>query len=456
MINDIEYFNYYFRYLWTVGDFDKLQTALSDTTRGSMKGAYNGSCLNGLECDRSASRTVRVKPGIAISPSGKLMYHEVEASFAFTAPVNFPERAYLVIRPKLVQNNPITSPTDPNTQVFLNVKQTYEIVMLRGTPSVTPVYPAKGADDVVLCGVFLSNVSILDGNNDINYDVRDIPNRNTNQTDSHGITDDRLRPYKASYKTIGIKPAFQGELANLGVEPSRSKPLGFSYILAGKPSRFPRDAFNVAQNVDVIIDFQSGSVTGGLTASFTPYVPEAGKYQLALITIGKNDNLKVKFPSIYSYVAKSGAMADIYSGVAAADDEYKAIAFVVLYSLDGTTVADLTLYDARHPGNVTAVKTPAMKNINANVTPSVTVLEGDNLTTFIVDTSIAAAQFVMPPPATGFKFTFVDGAGFFGQRPIKFVRNASEKIQGLSVDFIFEAVWGSISIVSDGIDWYVI
>lgn len=354
MLNDIQFFNYYFRYLWTAPDFMKLQTALADTTRGSMKGAYNGACLNGLQCERAGSRTVRVKPGYAVSPSGKFMYHETQANFAFTAPVDFPERALLVMRPKETENNQMTSPTDPNAQVYLNVKQGYEIVMIRGTPGDPCEYPAKGADDVVLCGVWLNPFFNFNGNDDVNYDVRDIPMKNTNQMDSHGITDDRLRPYKINAKTMGIKPAIQGELGYLGQNATRDKPLGFAYVAAGKASKFPRGFFQDAQNVDVLVDFEAGTISGGLTGSFTPYIPEADKYQLAVITIGEADDLVIKFPSIYSYNSKSGVMSDIYDGVAQPDVGYKAIAYYIYYSLDGTTINDSYFYDCRHPGNVIA------------------------------------------------------------------------------------------------------
>jgi len=318
-----------------------------------MEGAYGAAVLTGLGCLRASGRGVRVNPGIAVSPTGKLMYHVAFQNYSFTAPVSLPERALLVMRPKITNTTPITSPIDPNSTVNLKALQGYEIVGIRGVESLTPEYPAKGADDVILCGVYLNPSFNFDGNADIDFAIRDMPMKNATGLDVHGIWDDRLRPYKTSYKAIGIKPAIQGDITYMGQANVRNKPLGFSYIKAGKKSLFPRDTFNGAQNVDTFVDMETGVISGGYDDTFTPVIPEAGKYQLATVCLGVDDKIFVFYPTpSFSYNSKSGVFFDINDGLADAPAGYKGLCHLILAGEDGTTVSDIQVFDIRHPGNV--------------------------------------------------------------------------------------------------------
>lgn len=335
-----------------------MQTALSENTRGSFEGAYGAAVLTGLACTRQAGRTVRVASGIAVNPVGVLMYNNANFDVVLTAPVGGLERALIVIRPKVVDNEEIVSPVDPNNMVFLRAQQSFEIIAIRGTVSNTaPEYPSKLATDTILCGVYLSDTSTLDGNIDIDYSVRDMPMKNASGLDAHGIWDDRLRPYKVDHETVAIKPAIQGEVVNLGVTNTRLKPLGRAYVAPGKPSKYPVGAFGEAQTYDIQINFTDGTISSedALTPNFTPRIPPADQYESVLVGIDANETLQFLFASDlsgYSF-SKNACVTDYLEGsVIKFAPDVKLLAFVILYSVDGTAIDDLMLFDQRHPGNV--------------------------------------------------------------------------------------------------------
>jgi hypothetical protein len=58
----------------------------------------------------------------------------------------------IVIEYAQVGDTPVPKPSDPITTIFLNLHDDFLLKVIAGTPSATPAYPAKGANDVILAG----------------------------------------------------------------------------------------------------------------------------------------------------------------------------------------------------------------------------------------------------------------------------------------------------------------
>lgn len=349
----INYYNFYFRYLWSKDDFSAFQTGLSDSFRGSFDGLLGGAIVDGLAVTKAANTTVEVQAGTALSVSGKLLYLSEAVEVALTKPVSNQERVLLVLRAKTVDNTSITDPTDPNSSVFLKTQQTCEVVAIRGTPSATPSYPSKLTDDVVICGVRLDSTDNLDGDQDFDLSVREIVGKNRpSQRVDQSIYDDRLRPYRNGTSSVGIKPSIVGYNASPATE-VRS-PLGFSQVDQAAISAFPRDSFGNFTPLDTFLNLNTGAITGGdeQSANFTPATPGAAdRYRVSLVQIDTDDELSVKHYGVDS-TSKFGAYTVIYDRDLLPDPGRKLICYLIAYSAGGSTWQDLDVIDARHPGNV--------------------------------------------------------------------------------------------------------
>lgn len=371
--NSINIYNFYFRYLWTQDDFTSFQSALFDSFQGLAEGMTGGAIVNGCFVRRSGSTTIQVGPGIAISPSGRLMVTTANTSLPFTKPVGFQERALIVMRPKDVDNTPITSPTDPNSTVNLRKQLTAEIVLVRGTPALSPDYPAKGADDVILCGVTLDPTFNLNGNSDFDWSIREIWGRNrNNQRMDHSFYDDRLRPYRLSAARIGIKPAIIG-MSQFGATPA--SPLGSVYVGPGATSWsiFPRGSFETFNlfGGDAILDFATGTITGGDEVSpdfAVAPIGGSGYYTLGLVQIDVNDRLSVKYNAFPGFDKNNelNTLLNSEPGSSLAldpDKDKKIICYFILNSADGITWTDVEVYDWRSPSNVALPSNITRKNV---------------------------------------------------------------------------------------------
>lgn len=153
----IEFFNFYYGYLWRDTDFANFQSALIDWTDGGREGLSGAACVSGLQVIPNSGMTVTVKAGIGISPSGKLLVLENDTDVTVVSPSGNPAKTYLVLRLVPTDENDIPTPTNPSVMVPLNEAQTAEVVEIDGTPAPSPVYPSLGADDLVLMGFGLTN-----------------------------------------------------------------------------------------------------------------------------------------------------------------------------------------------------------------------------------------------------------------------------------------------------------
>ena len=74
---------------------------------------------------------------------------------------------------------------------------------------------------------------------------------------------------------------------------------------------------------------------------------------------------------------------------------------------------------------------------------------------YLVDTS-SAIELTLPVPVSGIKIIIKDSAGTASTNNITVVRNASEEIEGLAASLILRANWGAWTLVSDGVDWFLL
>ena len=156
MLADIRKFFFYQKYRWSPADFANLQTWIYATMAGMGEGAFGSSVLSGLRVLPSSGMQVTVDTGIAVNDSGRLLYLPTQATPTIGSPVGNPARSLIVLRPVETQSDFFPQPTAPSNSVPLYEKQEYELVVLNGTPSATPVYPATQAGDVIV-GAFKLN-----------------------------------------------------------------------------------------------------------------------------------------------------------------------------------------------------------------------------------------------------------------------------------------------------------
>lgn len=100
-----------------------------------------------------ANMTGTVSAGIAFDPSGQRV--EVSTTQNFTLPASNatnPYKAYLVLRFATVGQTLIPKPSDPSVNVDLDLVDSFAVVVLAGTPAVSPAYPVLQPNDIVLMG----------------------------------------------------------------------------------------------------------------------------------------------------------------------------------------------------------------------------------------------------------------------------------------------------------------
>lgn len=150
-------FYFYEEYEWRHDDFANFQTWIKARIKGLAEAAFGGSVLSGLQVVPLSGMTVRVKAGLAVSPTGQLLILSADTDVALSAPVGNPSKSLLVIRPKLTDTTTINEPLNPSNPVPLHQLQEAEVVELAGTPAPSPVYPSAAAEDVQLMGFALTS-----------------------------------------------------------------------------------------------------------------------------------------------------------------------------------------------------------------------------------------------------------------------------------------------------------
>lgn len=340
----INFFNWYRRYKVTAQDMTDFQTAMVDSPRGVFEGAFSGAVLEGLEASAGSGLAILVEPGIAVAPTGNVMAATVQESVAVTVPVSNVARGLVVMRPKLVDNEYITKPTSPFESVPLKTQQSYELVFIPGTASATPEYPAKEANDVIVCGVKLASGQSQVVAADLDFTVRDHALKNGPLGKNAFRFDPRLRPSRTTYRTMTIEPGqYDGSDGKV-----------FLYAGRGVPTKFPKDGSGDFNFANTILNFETGEITGGDEASddFMPTIPSAANSIVATVCLRADDTLQVLYGTEGTYAQCLAAIENQTSSgagsIQTATGSYK-IAYVIISSIGGS-ISDIQVVDCRPLG----------------------------------------------------------------------------------------------------------
>jgi hypothetical protein len=87
-----------------------------------------------------------------------------------------------------------------------------------------------------------------------------------------------------------------------------------------------------------------------------------------------------------------------------------------------------------------------------------TMLSTDNGKCFLVNSANGAMQFNLPAPASmpqGFNFVIKDQAVNFGTNNCTMHRNAAEKFENLTADYVMQASGGEWEISTDNTNWFI-
>lgn len=347
MADPITLFNYYRRYKWRSADFQKLQDNLLAESDALASGAYGAAVLEGLEVTPATGLQVAVAIGVAAGPTGTMMANTEELLLSVTAPTgSFAAKSLIVIRPSVVQQTYITKPTSPFESVPLEFVRGIELAFIEGTASATPDYPAKAATDVILAGIKLSPGQSTITTYDLDFNVRENLGVNSDHIGKRVNSEDtRLKPYRSTYKVLGIKPS----------QTSGSQVKLFSFPGKTTPSIFPKTSGGLYNDTDTFLDFVTGAITGGdqVSADFTPTIPTGSNSIVATVFLATADTLSVQygtqgtFQQCVDAIANqdtSGAAGSIY----ATQTDYK-VCYVIITSVSGS-VSDIRIVDARALG----------------------------------------------------------------------------------------------------------
>lgn len=444
---------FYYRQLWSAQNFTDWQKGMIELARGAAEGTFGAAILSGY-APSGSGMSLDISAGIAFGPTGYLsVINEVSPIGSISAPTGNLERALIVIRPNLVNSDYSSIPPLITTPVPLKQLQESVVAIIRGNQSATPAYPATQANDIVVCGLRLFPGQTALAEEDFDFEVRDIPGKNSNFQQDQGKYDDRLRPYAVSSAVLGILPS--------QLEPPLARV--FSYVNKTSPSIFPKSltgTYNGAAG-ETLLNFTTGAITGADAASpnFTPQIPGAGFARVAVVALKSDDTIAVAYGAQGTRAqclagiknqATAGAGSVVYP------DAAKVLAFVIVYSGNGTAITELDFLDAR--GAIGTSAPAAGLGGGGTTIPGgspMVLTDANDGEVILVDTSVAQV-IVLPTPVEGTKVTIKDSTGHAHVNNITVQRFAAEMIEGLAASYTCRSSFGVWTFITDGFNWYLI
>jgi hypothetical protein len=343
MANDsTSFFYWYRRYKVRAVDMTAFQTAMTETARGLGEGTHGAAVLRGFEVVPVSGYMLAVSGGITTAASGYLgvMNSGVVLDATAAATGALPCRSLVVTTPVLTDANTINSPTAPFNQVPLNQLQQMEVRLIPGTPALNPAYPAKGANDVIVCGIMAASGIAAITAPMLDFEARESIGANSLIAQNQVHFDDRLRPYRNSAKVMGVKPS----------QSTAPKPIGFAYPGRSTPSLYPLSG-GLFTDADSFVDFSTGTISGGDTtsSSFTPTVPTGNGCIVCSVTLSTDDELHFSYGTQGTLDECLDSIRNqIMSGpgsIATPDGNYP-LAYVIVTSAGGS-FSDIQIIDAR-------------------------------------------------------------------------------------------------------------
>lgn len=337
------FFHWYKRYKVRAQDMNDFQDAMAQVGRGLGEASLGAAILKGFGITPGAGLSLNVDPGIATAASGYLqVINDASVLDVTNAAVSgLPCRSLIVVTPDLVDSDFINSPTTPFTSVPLRQLQKATVKLIMGNAGANPEYPAKGVNDVIICGLIIPPSAASITTSMLDFEVRESIGVNSLIAQNQVRFDNRMRPFRSTSMVLGIKPS-----QNIG-----SSPLCFSYPGRLTPSLFPLNAgsFNP---IDTFIDFSTGVISGGdtTTPSFTPVISDANGAVIAVVTLTQKDTLNISFGDLGGTYDQCLASIknQVFSGPGSlpSPDGNFGIAYVILTSYNGA-LSDLSVFDGR-------------------------------------------------------------------------------------------------------------
>lgn len=447
-------FNFYFRYTWDQYDFSNWQSGMVNLQRGAMEGTFGAAVLEGFDVSAVSGMVLQVATGIAVGATGYLMVENSVTNLTFTPPVTEPRYDLIVVRPLITPavNIPNPDPTSPSfgMPVPLQELQDCQVLIIQGTESASPDYPSTLTGDAIICGVFLTaGMSVFpDPKYFMDTNKRDIMGRNSLFQQNFGRYDDRLRPYKNTFNSMGIKPS------QLIHPNSRA----FSFVNKTMPSIFPKTG-GLYTHADTFMNFLTGAVTGGdgTTGSFTPTIPGANTYINASVFLTTSDTLQVVYGTQGTLQqcldGISNQTAAASAGGVGSVSNAKLLMIVTVGSIDGVNITTLQYVDARGLtaiGSVLGVGSQGYTLLTGNYN----MQASDDGKIFGVSTATGAFSMKFPSPSAGFKVTFKDISGQANSNNITFTQFSAEKIEGLAQSYVVASPWWEGTWFTNGTDWF--
>lgn len=452
---DIALQYFYFRELYTEALFSDWQEGMVSLGRAAMEGTFGAAILKGF-APTAVNMDVSVTAGIGFGATGYVnVINEVSALDTLDAPTGNLERALVVVRPMLVDDTYATIPPLILDPVPLRQLQESIITVIRGVESAAPVYPSKLANDVIVCGIRLYPGQTAIALNDFDFEVRDIPGKNSNFQQDQAKYDDRLRPYLVSNSVVGVKPS--------QLEPPLARV--FSYVNKSQPSIFPKNSggdYNGAAG-DTFLNMTTGTITGAdeVSVNFTPQIPTSGNAIVATIGLRSDDTLAVSYGTL-------GTRAQCYAGILSQEtagagsvnipDATKPLMFAICYSGDGVSITEIDFFDCRGAVGTSAPGSGIAGSGTTTPIPGdypLTLTDANDGEVILVSGLTAAASIVLPAVSEGFKVTIVDKDGTFSDYPVTIGRNQpAEKIMGIAADYVLRGNFGAWTLICDGANWF--
>lgn len=440
-------FNFYRRYKWRAADFLNLQKFVTDIVNGVTEGLVGRAVLRGFEYVSSTGLNVTVDAGYGVSSSGFFMCQTPQSVVSCPAPagVNMGVRHLVCLTPVVVESNYITNPVTPFQSVPLNNLYESQVVVYPGTSALEPDYPyaSTGPNDVVLFGIALPPSGTTVSVEMIDENIRDRLGVLSELNQNVATRDDRCRPYRYSYNTLGIKPS----------QVYGGKTRGFTYVSQTAASIYPVTG-GVFTQADSFYNFKTGAITGGdaLSTPFTPTIPSAGNFILARVALNSSNSIQVTYGNqgTKAQCYTNGVVNQLQTGSGSVNPVAGtfAIAFVILGSADGTNITSMDVIDARagfnygaQPASSPTVQTKS-SNYNIQTSDSLIRMSGTSTATLPDATTCTGSSFTIKN---------VDGSG----NTVTVATTSSQTIDG-GTTYSLPQQYQYLRVQSNGANWDII
>lgn len=108
-----------------------------------------------------AAMTGTVTGGECWDAAGQRVLVDSTQNFTLASDPSNPRKALLVARYKQTGDTSMPKPSNPITNIFLNLHDDFEVAVILGTPASVPAYPSAGALDVILMGYSIPAAATL-------------------------------------------------------------------------------------------------------------------------------------------------------------------------------------------------------------------------------------------------------------------------------------------------------